>query len=50
MLAVFWNVALMPDEAPRCSGGTEFMMAVVLGAANIPMPIPISRRMMAITG
>ena len=41
VLAVFWNVARIPDETPRCSGCTEFMMAVVLGAANLPIPMPI---------
>jgi len=40
VLATFWKVARIPDAAPRCSAGTEFMMAVVLGAANVPIPTP----------
>jgi len=42
--ATFWNVARMPDEAPRCSGGTEFMIEAVLGEAKAPMPIPSMSR------
>ena len=34
----FVNVASMPEAAPRCLGGTLFMMAAVLGAANRPEP------------
>ena len=36
----FWNVASMPDAAPRCLAGTLFMMAAALGAENSPMPTP----------
>ena len=42
--ATFWNVARMPDDAPRCSGGTAFMIEAVLGEAKAPMPIPSMRR------
>ena len=42
--ATFWNVARMPDDAPRCSGGTAFMIEAVLGEAKAPMPIPSIRR------
>ena len=41
--ATFWNVARMPDDAPRCSGGTAFMMDAVLGEAKAPMPSPRRR-------
>src|SRR5271157_2385501 len=47
VLAVFWKVARIPEAAPRFSGGTEFMIAVVLGAANMPMPIPINKMIRA---
>ena len=30
----------MPDAAPRWSGGTLFMMPVMFGAENRPMPMP----------
>ena len=40
----FWNVARMPDACPRSSAGTEFMMAVVLGGTNTPMPTPLRKR------
>ena len=36
----FWNVASMPEAAPRCLAGTLFMMAAALGAENSPMPTP----------
>src|ERR1700722_8460692 len=38
----FWKVARMPDATPRWLAGTLLMMAEVLGAANIPEPIPLS--------
>ena len=41
-MPVFWNVARMPDAAPRWSAGTAFMIPVVFGAANSPMPMPFS--------
>ena len=36
----FWNVASMPEAAPRWCRGTLFMMAAALGAENRPMPAP----------
>ena len=30
----------MPDATPRLRAGTLFMMAAVLGAANMPKPTP----------
>ena len=36
----FWNVASMPEAAPRCRAGTLFMIAAALGAENRPMPAP----------
>ena len=50
VLAVFWKVARIPEEAPRCSAGTEFMMAVVLGETNMPMPMPMTRMARANAG
>ncbi len=38
----FWNVARIPEAAPRCSAGTLPMIAEELGAANIPPPIPFN--------
>jgi hypothetical protein len=38
----FWNVARMPDAAPRWCAGTLFMIAVVFGAENSPDPMPLS--------
>ena len=37
-------VARIPEATPRYSAGTEFMMAVMLGAPNMPMPKPRSTR------
>ena len=36
----FWNVARMPEAAPRRRAGTLLMIDDVLGAANIPLPMP----------
>src|ERR1700730_822566 len=44
------NVALMPDAAPRSRLGTEFMMPVVLGAANSPKAPPLINSRRANTG
>ena len=39
-IPLFWNVARMPDAAPRFSAGELFMMPAMFGAANSPMPMP----------
>ena len=39
----FWNVASMPEAAPRCRAGTLFMIAAALGAENRPMPAPATK-------
>ena len=39
----FWKVARMPEAAPRKRAGTLFMIDDVFGAANIPLPMPLSR-------
>ena len=49
-IPLFWNVARMPDAAPRFSGGTLFMMPVMFGAANSPMPMPFINKSAAKTG
>ncbi len=36
----FWKVAIMPEAAPRCFGGTLFITAAAFGAENRPMPAP----------
>ena len=38
----FWKVDRMPDATPRWSAGTLLMIDDVLGAANRPLPIPLS--------
>ena len=40
---MFWNVARMPEACPRWAAGTEFMMAVVFGGTNTPMPTPLRK-------
>ena len=40
--AEFWKVWFIAPPAPRCSGGSEFMIAARLGDANIPIEIPVS--------
>ncbi len=37
------NVARMPEATPRCPAGTEFMIAVALGAVNRPDPTPFRK-------
>ncbi len=49
-IPVFWNVARMPDAAPRCSGGALFMMPVMFGAENMPVPMPLRSRSAPNTG
>ena len=39
----FWNVASMPEAAPRCPGGTLFMIPAAFGAENRPMPAPATK-------
>ena len=38
----FWNVARMPEAAPRSLAGTLPMIEDEFGEANIPLPIPFS--------
>ena len=38
------RVVVIPDAIPLRCAGTEFITAVLLGAANIPMPAPIKTR------
>jgi len=39
----FWNVASIPDAAPRCLAGTLFMIAAAFGAENRPIPAPATK-------
>ena len=43
------TVPRMPEAAPRSYAGTEFMIAVVFGAVNRPLPMPLTSRMSANT-
>ena len=38
-----WQVARMPEATPRSRAGTLFMMAAVLGAANMPKATPFRK-------
>ena len=38
-----WPVARMPEATPRSRAGTLFMMAAVLGAANMPKATPLRK-------
>src|SRR5665647_148598 len=49
-IPLFCSIALIPDATPRSSGGTEFMMAAMFGAPNMPFPRPIIKRARAKTG
>jgi hypothetical protein len=40
----FWNVARIPDAAPRARAGAAFMTPVVLGAVKSPKPIPFGQQ------
>jgi hypothetical protein len=37
----FMNVARIPDAAPRCRGGTAFIIVVVFGAEKRPVNTPL---------
>ena len=37
----FWKVERMPEATPRNSGGTLLIIEDVLGALNMPMPMPL---------
>ena len=39
----FWNVARMPEAAPRWLAGTLLMIAEVFGDANSPEPTPLRK-------
>ena len=39
----FWKVERIPEATPRSSAGTLLMMAEVLGEANSPEPMPLSK-------
>ena len=38
----FWKVERMPEAAPRWRAGTLPMIEEELGAANMPLPIPLT--------
>ena len=43
----FCRVDRMPEPAPRCSAGIEFMIDAMLGDIKMPLPIPITNRITA---
>jgi len=43
-------VALIPEAAPLCSMGEEFIMAAVLGEENRPFPAPMMKTIAAKVG
>ena len=49
-IPLFCSIDLMPDATPRSSEGTEFMMAAIFGAPNMPFPRPMIRSAMAKIG
>ena len=49
-IPLFCSIDLIPDATPRSSGGTEFMMAAIFGAPNMPFPRPMIRSAIAKTG
>ena len=49
-LAEFWKVASIAPPAPRWSAGSEFMTALVLGAAKRPIESPTRKSSAANTG
>jgi hypothetical protein len=38
----FWNVERIPEATPRYFAGTLLMIEEVLGALNMPPPIPFA--------
>jgi hypothetical protein len=45
----FWNVERIPEATPRWLAGTLLMIEEVLGAANMPLPIPFAAKSRAKT-
>ncbi len=43
----FCSVERIPEAAPRCSAGTEFMMDAMLGDIKMPLPKPMTNRITA---
>jgi hypothetical protein len=37
-----FKVVRMPDAAPRCSAGTEFIIDAVFGDMKMPLPMPMT--------
>ncbi len=49
-IPLFCSIALIPDATPRSSDDTEFIMAAIFGAPNIPFPRPMIKRAKAKIG
>jgi hypothetical protein len=49
-IPLFCSMALIPEATPRSSGGTEFIIAAIFGATNMPFPRPMISRASAKTG
>ncbi len=43
----FCSVARIPDAAPLCSGGTEFIIDAMFGDMKTPLPIPMTKSIIA---
>jgi hypothetical protein len=43
----FCKVERIPEAAPRCSGGHEFITDAMLGDIKIPLPMPKTRSIIA---
>ena len=43
----FCSVARIPEAAPLCSGGQEFITDAMFGDMKMPLPIPITKRINA---
>ncbi len=46
----FWNVASVPEAAPRWRAGTLFITLAMFGEANMPKAMPFTSSMAANTG
>ena len=40
----FCRVERMPEAAPRCSAGQEFITEAMLGDMKIPLPKPMTKK------
>ena len=43
----FCSVERIPEPAPRCSAGIEFIIDAMFGDMKIPLPMPMTKRITA---